>query len=113
MRIHQLTVERACASLHSSLTGLSGREARRRLQEYGPNRVEEVREERLLLTFAKEFTHFFALILWLAATLAFVAEWHDPGQGMATLGYAIIGVIVINGLFSFWQQYHAREAVAA
>ncbi|HEX8874037.1 MAG TPA: cation-transporting P-type ATPase, partial [Nitrosospira sp.] len=76
-------------------------------------RVEEVREERLLLTFAKEFTHFFALILWLAAALAFVAEWNDPGQGMATLGYAIVGVIVINGLFSFWQQYHAREAVAA
>jgi calcium-translocating P-type ATPase len=75
--------------------------------------VEEVREERLLLTFAKEFTHFFALILWLAAVLAFVAEWSDPGQGMATLGYAIVGVIIINGLFSFWQQYHAQEAVAA
>jgi calcium-translocating P-type ATPase len=113
MKIQQLTVEQACASLHSSLTGLPEPEARRRLQEYGLNRVEEVREERLLLTFAKEFTHFFALILWLAAILAFVAEWSDPGQGMATLGYAIVGVIVVNGLFSFWQQYHAHEAVAA
>src|SRR5512146_3367644 len=104
MKIHQLTVEQSCTSLHSSLTGLSEHEARRRLQEYGPNRVEEVHEERLLLIFAKEFTHFFALILWLAATLAFVAEWNEPGQGMAMLGYAILGVIVINGLFSFWQE---------
>jgi len=113
MKIHQLTVEQSCISLHSSLTGLSEHEARRRLQEYGPNRVEEVHEERLLLIFAKEFTHFFALILWLAATLAFVAEWNEPGQGMAMLGYAIMGVIVINGLFSFWQEYRAQKAVAA
>ncbi|MEO8411244.1 MAG: cation-transporting P-type ATPase, partial [Propionivibrio sp.] len=113
MKIHQLTVEQAYASLHSSLIGLPAHEARRRLQEYGPNRVEEVREESLLLSFAKEFTHFFALILWLAAMLAFVAEWNEPGQGMAMLGYAIIGVILINGVFSFWQEYRAHKAVAA
>ncbi|ARO89049.1 ATPase [Nitrosospira lacus] len=113
MKIHQLTVEQAYASLHSSLIGLPEHEARRRLQEYGPNRVEEVREESLLLSFAKEFTHFFALILWLAAMLAFVAEWNEPGQGMAMLGYAIIGVILINGVFSFWQEYRAHKAVVA
>jgi sodium/potassium-transporting ATPase subunit alpha len=113
MKIHQLTVEQAYASLHSSLSGLSEHEARRRLQEYGPNRVEEVSEQRLLPGFIKQFTLFFALILWLAATLAFIAEWNEPGQGMALLGYAIIGVIVINGVFSFWQEYRAQEAVAA
>ena len=30
-----------------------------------------------------------ALILWLAAALAFLAEWNDPGKGMATLGWAM------------------------
>lgn len=113
MKIHQFTVEQAYTSLHSSLAGLSAHEAHRRLQEYGPNRVEEIREASLALTFAKEFTHFFALILWFAATLAFIADWNEPGQGMAMLGYAIIGVIVINGVFSFWQEYRAQEAVAA
>ena len=34
-----------------------------------------------------------ALILWLAALLAFIADWHKPGKGMATLGYAVVGVI--------------------
>ncbi|OIQ78382.1 calcium-transporting ATPase 1 [mine drainage metagenome] len=69
--------------------------------------------ERLTITFIKEFTHFFALVLWLAAGLAFFAEHHDPGLGMATLGWAILGVIVINGLFSFWQEYRAEQAIAA
>ena len=47
MKIHQLTVEQAYASLHSSPGGLSEPEARRRLQEYGPNRVEEISEQRV------------------------------------------------------------------
>jgi sodium/potassium-transporting ATPase subunit alpha len=32
---------------------------------------------------------------------------------MARLGIAIIGVIVVNGVFSFWQEYRAERAVAA
>jgi len=113
MRITQLTVAEALASLRSSERGLASAEAARRLAEYGPNRVEEIRGEPLALRFAREFTHFFALILWLAAGLAFLAEHYDPGKGMATLGFAIIGVIVVNGVFSFWQEYRAERAIAA
>ena len=32
---------------------------------------------------------------------------------MATLGWAIVGVILVNGLFSFWQEYRAEQAIAA
>ena len=113
MEIHRLTIADAFASLKSGLAGLSDAEAQRRLAEYGANEVEEVVHEALLLTFAKEFVHFFALILWIAAGLAFFAEWREPGQGMATLGFAIVGVILINGAFAFWQAYRAGQALAA
>ena len=113
MKIQNLAVEEALASLHSSPNGLTPEEAQRRLSEYGPNEVEQVRGEPMLLRFLKGFTHFFAIILWIAAGLSFFAEWRDPGQGMATLGFAILGVIVINGAFSFWQEYRAERAVAA
>jgi sodium/potassium-transporting ATPase subunit alpha len=112
-KIHRLTVEEALTSLQSDPLGLSDEEARRRLQEFGPNRVERIRSESLALRFLRSFSHFFALILWLAAGLAFFAEWNDPGKGMATLGGAILGVILINGLFSFWQEYRAEQAIAA
>jgi P-type E1-E2 ATPase len=36
-----------------------------------------------------------------------------PGQGMATLAVAMVAVIVINGAFSFWQEYRAEETMAA
>jgi sodium/potassium-transporting ATPase subunit alpha len=113
MKIHQFTPEQALASLNSGMDGLAPAEALRRLTEYGANRVEEVRGEPLWLAFAKEFTHFFALILWVAAGLAFFAEYQAPGQGMATLGWAVLGVILINGLFSFWQEYRAEQAISA
>ena len=113
MHLHQLGAEQALASLNTSAAGLDAEEARRRLAEFGPNHVEEVGREHLLLQFAREFTHFFALILWLGAALAFLAEHFDPGQGMARLGLAIVGVILINGCFSFWQEYKAERALAA
>ncbi|HXH03898.1 MAG TPA: cation-transporting P-type ATPase, partial [Candidatus Competibacteraceae bacterium] len=113
MKLHQLDAEAALRSLGSSRQGLAEGEARRRLVEYGPNRVERLRGTPLPLRLLREFTHFFACILWLAAGLAFIAERWDPGQGMATLGWAILGVILINGLFSFWQEYRAERALAA
>ncbi len=113
MRIHELAVDGALASLNSSADGLSAPEAARRLAEFGPNRLEDVARERLWLRLAREFTHFFAIILWLAAALAFTADWLQPGEGMGRLGVAILCVILINGLFSFWQEYKAERAVAA
>ena len=113
MKIHQLSVDDALRSLHTRPEGLTSVEAQHRLQEFGPNQVERIRGEPLWLQFLKEFTHFFAVILWVAAALAFFADWNEPGQGMGALGGAIVGVIVINGVFSFWQVYRAERALSA
>ena len=113
MRIDQLTAEQALASLGSTADGLSTAEAARRLGEYGPNEVLRVADVPLLVRFLREFTHFFAVVLWIAAGLALYAESRDPGQGMGALAAAIIGVIVINGVFSFWQEFRAERALAA
>lgn len=47
--------------------------------------------------------HFFALLFWAAAVLAFVA-------GLPQLGIAIIAVVVLNGLFAFAQEERAQHA---
>ena len=107
------TIEKFYAHLHSSAQGLSQVEAAQRLAKYGANQIEKISGQSFIGRLLKEFSHFFALILWLAAGLAFVAEWKDPGQGMAMLGYAVLGVILINGLFSYWQEYRAEKALAA
>jgi magnesium-transporting ATPase (P-type) len=110
---HRHTIEELYAHLHSSAQGLSQAEAVQRRTRYGANQIEKITEQSFIGRLLKEFTHFFALILWFAAGLAFVAEWNDPRQGMATLGYAVLGVILVNGVFSFWQEYRAEKALAA
>lgn len=101
------------SDLDSDVGGLSASEAARRAVAFGPNRVEGSVAQPLWLMFVREFGHFFALLLWLAAGLAFLAAYADPGQGMFQLGVAIVGVIVVNGCFSFWQAYRAERALAA
>ena len=113
MKIQQLTVAEALASLRSSPGGLSSGEAARRLGEYGANEVEKRAQLHWGWLLARQFTHFFALLLWLAAGMALLAHVLHPGQGMITIAAAIIVVILVNGLFSFWQEYRAEKTLAA
>jgi len=113
VRIHQLSVLEAVASLNSALTGLSSFEVDRRLREFGLNEVEKVAAVPWWLRFLKEFTTFFSLLLWVAAGLAFFSGWNAPGEGMAKIGYAIVIVILVSGLFSFWQEYRVEQTLAA
>ena len=111
--VAQLSPEEVLVNLGSRVDGLTADEASRRLIEFGYNRIEEVARSPFWLMLLQEFTHFFALILWIAALLAFLAAYYTPGQGMFELGAAIVGVILINGFFSFWQAYRAERALAA
>ena len=113
MKIHHLSISDALASLQSSPLGLSSLEAERRLREHGLNVVREYARKPLWLRLLREFVQFFSLILWVAAALAFVAEWSDPGQGMAKIGYAIVIVILVSGAFSFWQEYRVERTLTA
>jgi magnesium-transporting ATPase (P-type) len=100
MLIHQLALDEAFATLRSVPTGLSGADVARRQAEFGPNRIERLPSTPLAVRFLRQFTHFFAILLWVAALLALIADAWMPGQGMATLAVAIVAVIVINGAFS-------------
>ncbi|OGB28668.1 MAG: hypothetical protein A3F78_15995 [Burkholderiales bacterium RIFCSPLOWO2_12_FULL_61_40] len=101
MDIHQLSTSDAPGSVFSTPQGLKAVTAAARLAEYGPNRVEELAHAHWLPRLLKEFTHLFSVILWLAAGLAFLADWYDPTQDMARVGVAVIVVIVVSGIFPF------------
>jgi magnesium-transporting ATPase (P-type) len=109
MLIHQLPLDAAFASLRSAPAGLSQADAEARRLEFGPNRLKDLPRPPLALRLLRQFTHFFAALLWAAALLALVAERWMPGQGMVTLAAAIVAVIVINGAFSFWQEYPLKR----
>ncbi len=104
--IWSLTAEAVPDALRSTLQGLSQLEAQRRLERYGANRLPILRRRPLLLRFVDQLVHFMALLLWVAGGLAFAA-------GTPQLGWAIWAVVLINGVFSFWQDYQAERTLAA
>ena len=111
--LHRLRDADVLKALDTSPSGLSHEEARRRLLLTGPNSLQEIKGAPLAGRFLRQFTHFLAILLWIAAGLSFLAEALHPGQGMATLGWAILGVILINAVFTFVQEYKAERAVQA
>ncbi len=111
--VAEQSIVEALASLGSSELGLSSAQAGHRLQEYGPNRLAEIEQEARWRQLLREFTHFFAIILWIAAGLALFAETRSPGEGMWQLGVAILAVILVNGLFAYWQEHRAGRAIDA
>ena len=113
MKINGLTKEEVLRSLVSSELGLTEDEAARRLQEFGHNEILEVKKKRLVVRFLGQLTHFLAILLWIAALLAFLSEYIHPGEGMRMLGTAIVGVVLINAVFTFIQEYRAEKALEA
>jgi len=111
--IHHLSVADALRSTVSRPGGLTSTEAAERLRTYGPNRVEQAARAPWWLRLCREFVRFFSLILWVAAALAFVADRYDPGHGMARIAIAVVGVILISGVFTFWQDYRAERTLDA
>ncbi|MBI1903768.1 MAG: cation-transporting P-type ATPase [Planctomycetia bacterium] len=86
--------------------GLTAAQAAASRARHGLNLLPRPRKTPWYARLAGEFVHWFAALLWIAAVLAWLA-------GMPPLALAIVLVIVVNGAFSFWQQYQAERAVEA
>jgi calcium-translocating P-type ATPase len=92
--------------LRSRPEGLTSREAARRVVAYGPNELTRRGGAHWPAQLARQFTHPLALLLFLAAALAFAA-------GTVVLGLAVVAVIVLNAAFAFGQERQAERAVEA
>lgn len=105
-RIFELSLSQVFSALDTRAEGLTVEEVRARLQKFGLNKIEAAKKTPLIYRFFFNFTHLFAVLLWIASILSFVSK-------MPELGWAIIIVIIINGVFSFVQEYKAEKATEA
>jgi calcium-translocating P-type ATPase len=92
--------------LETGASGLSEREAARRLVVYGRNELRRRGGRRWPRELMRQFTHPLALLLWVAAGLALVGV-------SALLASAIVAVVVLNAVFAFAQEQQAERAVEA
>ena len=96
----------ACRLMDSTMRGLSEEEAQRRLAQYGKNELEQKKQDSLLKKLLANFTSLMALLLWAGGIMAFLS-------GAPELGIAICCVNLINGFFSFFQEFKAEKATGA
>jgi Ca2+-transporting ATPase len=106
MEIFQLDIQKVFEKFKTPKTGLTEQEVAKRLEEYGPNEIKEVKGRPLILKFLENFYHLFAILLWIGAILSFLI-------GQPQIGWAVFAVILINAIFSFWQEFKAEKATEA
>jgi len=103
---HILETDNIVKQLNSSLDGLTNDEARKRLNEYGPNELMEKKKKTAIAMFLDQFKDFMILILIGAAVISgFIGELSDT--------IAIIVIVVINAIIGFIQEYRAEKAMDA
>ena len=104
--IESLPAAAVYAELKTAASGLTQVEAEKRLAYYGKNSIQKRKSKPLIIKFLANFTHLMAILLWIGGVVGFIAQ-------LPQLGVAIWLVNIINGLFSFWQEYQAEKAVEA
>ena len=106
MRWHQKEIREVIEGLKTSPQGITSEEARKRLQEYGSNELQEKKKKTLLMVFLDQFRDFMILVLMAAAIVSgFIGDFTDT--------IAIMAIVVLNAIIGFIQEYKAEKAMAA
>lgn len=104
--ISTLLVSDVFVLIESRKDGLSEDEVIDRQRIYGKNEIQKAKTEPLLWRFLKNFIHLMAILLWVGGIIGFLAQ-------LPQIGIAIWMVNIINGVFSFFQEYRAEKATEA
>ncbi|MBW6520248.1 MAG: cation-transporting P-type ATPase [Desulfoarculaceae bacterium] len=112
-RIFMLDTAALMRRLQTTEQGLSAAQVHRRLREFGPNVLAQAARKNYLLAYMSQYWQFFALLLEVAAGLAFIAGHFSPDEGTDILAWAILGAVVITATFTFWQEYRTDKVMAA
>lgn len=102
-----LNVEEIVKVLKTDIsTGLDVDEANRRLELYGYNELLQKKKRPTIFLFFDQFKNFIIWVLIVAALIAgFLKEWVDT--------FAIIGIIILNSILGFVQEFKAEKALDA
>ena len=106
MHWHTMTVDAVERALKTSMRGLSGVEAQRRLAQHGLNVLTEGRRRSPLRMFLDQFTDFMILVLLAAAVVSGLI-----GEAKDTI--AIMAIVILNAVIGFVQEYRAEQAMEA
>ncbi len=96
-----------CEELHTSAqTGLSANEAKRRLEQHGPNELAHKKGPGIFQMFLEPLKDYLVITLIVARLIAIAV-------GEVTDSIVIIGIVIINAVLGVIQEYRAGKALEA
>jgi Ca2+-transporting ATPase len=102
-----MTLELAGGELDTDLeSGLTGEEAERRLERYGPNALEAGGRTPWYVVLGRQFVDVLIVILGIAAVVS-------VALGEVTDAITILVILVLNGVLGFLQEWRAEQAIEA
>ena len=109
--VHKITTSELCQRLGTNLeTGLTEAQAKANLERDGPNALTPPPTTPEWVKFCQNLFGGFAMLLWLGAILCFLAysiqatTFEEPPDDNLYLGIVLTGVVVITGIFSYYQE---------
>ncbi|MFC1696806.1 cation-translocating P-type ATPase [Nanoarchaeota archaeon] len=103
---YSLEVSEAIKQLNSSEDGLTNEKAAQRLKQFGPNEIKKVKKITPLQIFLSQFKNALILLLVFAGVLSLII-------GEALESGAIFGILMLNAILGFVQEYRAEKAMEA
>jgi len=103
---HNVEALESLGALASRETGLTGAEAQRRLEQYGPNELTAEKGTTALKVLARQFQSFLVLILVFATAVSAL-------MGETTDAVVIFSIVVLNAILGFVQEFKAEKAMDA
>ena len=103
---HNKTVNYAFKQVNSSLKGLTGEEASKRLLEQGENVLPHKKPKAFILMLLKEFVNPIILILLVAMAFSFIV-------GELLDGFVILGIILIDAIIGAVQEKRAERIASS
>lgn len=95
------------------MNGLSSEQAKNLLSTHGQNILKETGREPLWKKFLSQFTDFMVLTLIGAAAISFVSALMENNFEEMLDVYMIVGIIIVNSIIGFIQEYKSEKAIEA
>jgi len=109
--VHKVSIAQLCQRWGTDTdSGLTKEQVQCNQKEFGPNALTPPPTTPTWIKFCKNLFGGFALLLWIGAILCFVAYTiqavgpEDPPKDNLYLGIVLAAVVIITGIFSFYQE---------
>lgn len=100
----KLSQEELLQELNSSMNGLTAEEAKKRLEQYGYNKLQEGKRKGVLQVFAEQFADLLVIILIIAAVISALT-----GGLEGTI--VILAVLILNAILGTVQHFKAQKSL--